>query len=235
MTCGVTEAFDLLVLREQVRDGVVDEIDQGELAGNDGRGHVPDDHRERVLVDLAPQHRCHVLGQFDAHYRHAAFPKRDPHSSGPDGELQCPAVSGQLGKEGESRSESGGRGRLSLLGVVAVGGRTGPQLTARHGRPLCRVPRGAVDAFSPRRSVHRPRLRPSHPTAPDHQSWTRSTTPAGVSVPSPPRPGQGLADYSSPPRRRASLISLSLAVVAGVRSFACPASRRASSISLSFA
>src|SRR3954447_10982997 len=49
----------------RVLDGVVDEMDQGELTGTDGGGHVPDDYRERVLVDLVPQDGCHVLGQFD--------------------------------------------------------------------------------------------------------------------------------------------------------------------------
>nr|ALI94200.1 AslR1 [Streptomyces sp. XZQH4] len=41
--------------------------------------------------------------------------------------------------------------------------------------------------------------------------------------------------YPSSPRRRASLISLNFAVVAGVCSWACSTSRRVSSISLSFA
>lgn len=126
MPCGISEALDLLVLREQVRDGVVDEIDQGELARDGGRGHVPDADRESVLVDFAPQDRCHVLGQLDAHYWHASFPERDAHASGSDGEFQCPAVSGEFGEEVESRSENSVRGHLLFLGVVAVGGRTGP-------------------------------------------------------------------------------------------------------------
>lgn len=75
---------------------------------------------------FAPQDRRHVLGQFDAHQGYAAFPEQDVDSTGSDGELQCPAVSGELGEEGESRSENSGLGHVALLGVVAVGGRTCP-------------------------------------------------------------------------------------------------------------
>jgi len=136
---GVAEALDLLVLREQVRDGVVDEVDQREIAGHDGRGHVPDGDRERVLVDLASQDRRHVFGQLDARHRHAALPERDAHPTRSDREFQCPAVSGEVGEEGESRFQKGRRGPLALLGVVAGGGRAVPQFTARHEQSLCRA------------------------------------------------------------------------------------------------
>jgi hypothetical protein len=68
------------------------------LVGSARGGHVPDDHRDRLLVDLAAQLLEHRAGQLDPGDLDPALGQRYGHAPGPDRELQRPTALGQLGQ-----------------------------------------------------------------------------------------------------------------------------------------
>src|SRR5262249_36527920 len=83
----VAEAGDLLVLRQQARDAVVNEIDEVELPGDAVLGHVADDDLDPVTARLAPQHLDHGLRAVQPADRQAAPGRGQCDPSGTDGEL----------------------------------------------------------------------------------------------------------------------------------------------------
>ena len=65
--CGrVAEALHLLVLGQQVRDGVVHEVDERERAVDPGRRHVADRHGHTVRTGFGPQAIDHRPGELEA-------------------------------------------------------------------------------------------------------------------------------------------------------------------------
>jgi hypothetical protein len=69
-------------------DGVEDEIDQAELAGRPGGGHVADRHRDVGGAGLVAQLGHHGFRLLDPSHRHALGSQGERDAAGPDGELQ---------------------------------------------------------------------------------------------------------------------------------------------------
>jgi hypothetical protein len=131
---GVLEAADLVVLAEQVPDGVVDEVDEPVGASGGGAGHVADGDLHGVASWLLAQPVDHSLGLLDAVHADAGFPERQGDPPGAHGELQRVPPAGEPGEE---------RDGLLLIspgaGVVALGDLVSEALLgvkAQHGRLL---------------------------------------------------------------------------------------------------
>src|SRR5262249_19335153 len=85
---GVLEAADLVVLGEQVADGVVDEVDQPVAPPGGGPGHVAGCHLDGVAAGLFAHPVYHVRGQLDAVHAHARSGERQGDAAGTHRELQ---------------------------------------------------------------------------------------------------------------------------------------------------
>src|SRR5438309_6260773 len=125
MRGDVLETRDLLVLRVQVGDRVVDEIGEAERAVGSGRGEVADGHRDVIRARLRPELRDHGRRQVDAVHAYAALAERQRDSSGADPELEGGAVAGQLDEEAhrgldDRRIEHGSRRDVVALGYPFV-------------------------------------------------------------------------------------------------------------------
>ena len=79
---GVLEAADLVVLGEQVPDGVEHQVDQPIGVTGGGRGHVAHGHLHLVAARLLAHPVDHVLGQLDAIHAHAGRPQRQGDAPG---------------------------------------------------------------------------------------------------------------------------------------------------------
>jgi hypothetical protein len=90
---------DLVVLGEQIADGVVDEVDQPVGASGRDAGHVAHGHLEVVAVRLLAHPVNHVLRQLDAVHAHARLHERQGDTTGTHGELQRVSLTGELGEE----------------------------------------------------------------------------------------------------------------------------------------
>ena len=88
MTGRIAEAGNLRGLCQQVRDRVIDEIDEREASRCPRRGHIADDDRDRRLIGLAAQLRNHRGRHFDARDLDAAGMQRHGDTAGPDGEFE---------------------------------------------------------------------------------------------------------------------------------------------------
>jgi len=129
---GVAEAGNLLVLRAQVRQRVVDEVDQRELARHACRGHVAEPDGERFGVDLGAQHRDHRLGELDTAHRHASGRERNPDATGTYRKLERGAAVGQPREEIDRGAEHPGREHVGRVVVVGLCGLVVPDVAARH-------------------------------------------------------------------------------------------------------
>src|SRR4051812_36660725 len=115
---GVLEAPDLCVLTCQVDDGVEDQIDEVERAGDCRGRHVAKRHREFRPAPLGAELVDHRRRQFDALHRNPAGDQRERNTPGPDRELgRGPAV-GELGEPVYRRLDGLRREHRSVLGVV---------------------------------------------------------------------------------------------------------------------
>ena len=73
-----------------------------------GSGHVTDDHRDRVFVDLGAELADHRSGHLDAGHRHAALSQGHRNPTGADGEFECLPIAGKATKEVDRLSEHPG-------------------------------------------------------------------------------------------------------------------------------
>ena len=80
----VAEARDLRLLRRQVHDRVVDEIDERERPVHPRRREVADRHADVVAARLRAQPRDHRLREVDPVHRHAALRQREGDPARPD-------------------------------------------------------------------------------------------------------------------------------------------------------
>ena len=121
---GVLEAGDLIVLRGQVVDRVVDQVGERELARHLGGGEVAERDLDRVGAGLRPQLLHHLARKVDAAHRDAAPGERQRDPAGADAELQRSAVSGQPGQEVDGRLDHGRVEHLRGGGVVRLATRS---------------------------------------------------------------------------------------------------------------
>ena len=122
----VVEAADLVVLGEQVEEGVEHDVDQPVATGDGDRGEVTDGDIELVAAGLGPEAVDHRRRQVDA---------VDPYAGGGQGQADPPGANGQF----EDRSVPGEvgeeRDRLRLVAAdlfLVVDGRG--VLTEAHDR-----------------------------------------------------------------------------------------------------
>ena len=108
---GVLEAADLVVLGEQVADGVEHQVDEPIGAPGADPGHVAHGHLHLVAAWLLAHPVNHVLGQLDAVDAHPGCPQRHGDASGAHRQLQHLPSTGQPGEKGD---------RLVLVSTDAV-------------------------------------------------------------------------------------------------------------------
>jgi hypothetical protein len=120
----VPEAFDLLGLCQQIRNGVVDEKHEAEITVNTGSRHVADDHVNRPGAGLCWQVRNHGRRQLDPGDRDAVFAQCSPDPPGSNCELKCSAVEADEVDEVDEKLDRRGDefriGHLAKLRVVAL-------------------------------------------------------------------------------------------------------------------
>ena len=133
VTRRVLKAGDLFGLGQQVGDRVENEVDQRVLPRCAGGGHVPNDHRNPLRVDLAAELVDHRTGQLDAGDRNAALGQGNRDPTGSDCELQRSAVARILGQPVDRRPQHLGGEHANARGVVALGGIDVPNLLLAHG------------------------------------------------------------------------------------------------------
>ncbi|GAA3310956.1 hypothetical protein GCM10020295_79400 [Streptomyces cinereospinus] len=104
----VAEAGDLLLLREQTGDGVVDQVDKAEHARNLGRRHVSDGHGHVVAAGLLAQFLSHGLRLLDADDTNASRAQRKSNASRADRELQRRVSAHSAFQEGDCGAQDFG-------------------------------------------------------------------------------------------------------------------------------
>ena len=104
MAGAVLEAPHLVVLGEQVADGVIHQVDEAVGASGGDAGHVTDRHLEDVAAWLLPHPLDHVRRLLDAVHADARPGQRQGDPAGAQGELQRVALAREPGQAAVERS-----------------------------------------------------------------------------------------------------------------------------------
>jgi len=133
VTSRVTEAGNLLGLSQQVGDRVEDEVHERELSWGACGSHVSNDDGDRAFINFGAQFVDHGDGQLDSGDRHTALGQGDSHSASAYGELECSALTCELGESLDGRLQHLGSEHSGAWGVVRSGSVFVPNLFLAHG------------------------------------------------------------------------------------------------------
>jgi len=141
---GVLEAANLVVLRQQIADRVVDQVDQPVGApGTDAR-HVTHGDLDRVPVRLLAHPVNHVCRQLDAVDAHPGGPERQRDAASAHRELERVALAGEPGEKCDGLVLVASRLGVVALRHVKAEARSGVE--ALHGHPSGPAARRAARA-----------------------------------------------------------------------------------------
>lgn len=151
--CRIREASDLLLLRDEVSDGVENEVDKPERAVDARAGHVADRHLEVATPRLLTQLLDHGLRQLDSTNLDAAGRQRERNSSGAYCKLESPALACELSEHLDRRLNCGQIEHLRY-GFVVDPSDVGPEMILKHKAIVALTPVCCVAADRSARTNH---------------------------------------------------------------------------------
>ena len=108
MGSSVLEARDLGVLRRQVHDRVEDDVDEREASVDPRRCEVADRHRDLAAARLGAEFRDHVRREIDPVHGHTARREGQGDAAGANPELECRAITREVGQHVGGGGDDGG-------------------------------------------------------------------------------------------------------------------------------